>query len=209
MPTPSSTPTLQAVGHGLLHRIAAGDSDAVALCLDEYGPMVQALARRYLSGHHGGEAPDTEDAVQDIFIEVWRHAARHDPAKGSEASFIATIAHRRLIDRQRKLSSRKGKVLSSEDLGLADGVPHGQATAALGRIIGAAEDVTLAGRAFARLTPDEQDAVWLTICQGISHERVASMLEIPLGTIKTRVRRGLLRLREMLSTATLAEGGAK
>lgn len=72
----------------ILQRISAGDQDAVAACLDEYGGLVWRLALRYLNSK-----ADAEDATQEIFISIWASAHRFDPAKGSEAAFVATVAH--------------------------------------------------------------------------------------------------------------------
>ena len=82
-----------------LERVAAGDSPAVEECLREYGGLVWSIARR-LSPNHA----DAEDAVQEVFIEVWRHAGRFDPQVASEATYITMIARRRLIDRFRRRS---------------------------------------------------------------------------------------------------------
>ncbi len=187
----------------ILQRIARGDQSAVAACLDEYGAMVTALARRYLGGP-GGDPAEVDDAVQEIFIELWTHAGRHDAEKGGEPAFIATIAHRRLIDRQRRHAARRSRVAvaDGESLERAAHLKAGLA-AMMGDNRAAQHDETAkAAQAFSQLTSEEQEAVYLAICQGISHERVSGMLNIPLGTIKTRIRRGLSRLREMLNPAS-------
>ncbi len=80
----------------LLQRIAQGDESAVPACLAAYGGLVWSLARRYAS-----DPSDAEDAAQEVFIELWRHAGRFDPAVASEATFVATVARRRLLDRAR------------------------------------------------------------------------------------------------------------
>ena len=85
----------------LLQRMAAGDPSAVEGCLAKYRGLVWSIARRF-----GGDYADAEDAVQEVFIELWRHAGRFDPALASESTFIGTIARRRLIDRKRRQSSR-------------------------------------------------------------------------------------------------------
>ena len=87
----------------ILQRIASKDTDAIGACLDEYGDLVWRLASRYLDRESG----DVEDAVQEVFVEVWLSAGKFDPAKGTEAAYIATIAHRRLTDYQRRLSVRR------------------------------------------------------------------------------------------------------
>ncbi|QOJ00528.1 MAG: sigma-70 family RNA polymerase sigma factor [Phycisphaeraceae bacterium] len=186
-----------------LHRIASGDASAVAACLDEYGGVVWSLAERYLKPL--GE--DVEDAVQEIFVDVWRSAGRYNPALGSEASFIATIAHRRLIDRQRRAASRPRPVPHEPHLEpRATDRPATHTPASLG------EDVARAADAFNKLHTDEQQALWFALYHGMSHDRIATLTGHPLGTVKTRIRRGLIRLRELLDgsrgPATQARGVA-
>lgn len=173
-------------------RIAAGDAGAVAACVDEYGGMIAALAERYLRPL----GLDPDDAVQEVFIELWRHAARYRPENGSEASFIATIAHRRLIDRQRRHASRPLALSASSPL---DGSERLFSAPLQAGGQGASDDARSAAQAFGLLTPDEREVVWLTICHGFSHERASMALNTPLGTVKTRVRRALVRMREFLA----------
>ena len=91
----------------VLPRIAAGDPAAVADCIARYGGLVWSLARRFL-----GNMTDAEDAVQDVFIELWKNAARYDPGLASEPTYITMIARRRLIDRKR----RTGRVPPAQPL---------------------------------------------------------------------------------------------
>ena len=81
----------------VLQRMASGDPAAVRECMDRYGSLVWSLARRL-----SRTASDAEDAAQEIFLDIWRSAARYDAARGSDQVFVATIARRRLIDRMRK-----------------------------------------------------------------------------------------------------------
>ena len=85
----------------VLERIAAGDESAVRECMDQYGGLVWTLARRFSES-----AADAEDASQEIFLEIWKSAARFDPARGSESVFVTTVARRRLIDRLRARKRR-------------------------------------------------------------------------------------------------------
>lgn len=170
-----------------LQRITAGDVSAVRGCLDEYGGMVWGLAQRYLAAL--GE--DIEDAVQEVFVEVWRSASRFDPLKGSEPGFIATIAHRRLTDRQRRAALRKGSALPDERvLGAAEAPP----------VVETKEGASRAMAAMNQLAPEERQVLWCSLYHGLSHERIAGMTSQPVGTVKTRIRRGLARLRELLAS---------
>ena len=95
----------------LLQRVARGDPTATQECIKRYGGLVWSLARRMLAN-----PADAEDATQDIFLEIWKHAGRHDPAKGSETLYITMIARRRLIDRIRK-GARRPRHESLDDPG--------------------------------------------------------------------------------------------
>jgi RNA polymerase sigma factor (sigma-70 family) len=193
----------------LLQRIAEGHADAVRAFLDEYGDTVWSIANRYLSA----VGDDVEDAVQEIFVEVWKSAHRYDPSKGTEAAFIATIAHRRLINRRRK--SDRGRPVSAEVEHVAS--PRSNTLT----VAGLRDEAAQAARAFNQLDETERQVLQLAIHQGLSHESIAQATSIPLGTVKGRIRRGLSRLRELLTESndhtdhsvsaghpTLGKGGA-
>ncbi|MCC6425842.1 MAG: sigma-70 family RNA polymerase sigma factor [Phycisphaerales bacterium] len=173
----------------LLQSIAKGDPTAVSQCIDEYGGTIYALANRYLK--YLGE--DVEDAVQEVFVEIWRSASRYNPTLGSEAAFIATIAHRRLTDRQRRAQIRRTAPL--------EGIPTvaQQTEHRIPDHAGLRDDLRAAAVAFESLDKDEQQVLWYSLYQGFTHERIAAAIQIPVGTVKTRIRRGLMRLRELLS----------
>ncbi len=188
----------------ILNRIAAGDDSAVADCLREYGGLVWRLANRYLDR----VKDQVEDAVQEVFVEVWLSAGRYDPARGSEASWIATIAHRRLIDYQRRETTRWAAARKIEAKPTGDSDPITPLARAL-----SAHDLSSTAEAFDRLPADERRALWMSIHNGMSHRQIAEATEAPIGTIKTRLRRGLARLHDALTPdhpekATTA-GGAK
>jgi RNA polymerase sigma-70 factor (ECF subfamily) len=175
----------------ILQRIADGDPAAVRACLDEYGDTVWAIAHRYLAPL--GE--DVDDAVQEIFVELWKCAGRFDPAKGSEPGFIATIAHRRLINRQRRAARHRSVALTH--------VAEPATTATPQPSENLHEEARAAADAFNKLTEDEKQLLHLSIHHGLSHERIAKATDLPLGTVKTRIRRGLIRLRQMLGDSSL------
>lgn len=180
----------------VLHRVAAGDRAAVRECLTRYGGLVWSLVRRSTS-----DAAEAEDVVQEIFVDVWQSASRFDPAVASEATFIAMIARRRLIDRARRRKSRPPTEALQADL------PNDAATRPEIGI-----EAQQAARVLAQLKPDQQKAILLTTCHGLSHEEVAAATGMPLGTVKAHVRRGLMRVREALeSTAVTVPlgGGAR
>lgn len=179
----------------LLQQIAAGDRDAVALCIDRFGGLVWSLARKY-----GQNTNDAEDAVQEIFTEVWRHAGRYDPSLASEATFISTIARRRLIDRQRKT----GRTMKFEPLTSATNA----SAAAEIESTELEDEVQRAKAALSSLNAEQQNALKLSIYEGYSHGEIAKRMDVPLGTVKTNIRRGLLRLRSMLADDPNSTDGA-
>lgn len=169
----------------ILKRIAAGDNTAVEDCLKKYGGLVWSLARKMLRS-----ADDAEDAVQEIFVDVWKNAERFDESKSSETTFIAMIARRRLIDKIRH-SNRRITADSLDDVLLE---PFTRADKDLQLGIEARE----AAKAMRNLRPEQQQVLRLSIVQGMSHQEIADATGMPLGTVKTHARRGILQVREHL-----------
>jgi RNA polymerase sigma-70 factor (ECF subfamily) len=179
----------------ILERVAAGDADAVNDCIATYGGLVWALARRQLRSH-----ADAEDAVQEIFIDVWRHAGRFDPAVASESTFISTIARRRLIDRFRKQRREVDTSALPEEVLMA--APQEDRAEIL-------EEAQRVHEQMQRLRPDERRVLELSSLHGLSHAKIAEVTDLPLGTVKTHARRGMERLKRMLkaNSGTPARGG--
>lgn len=170
----------------ILARVASGDEQAMGACLQAYGPLVGGLARR-LCPH------EAEDAVQDIFIELWRVAGRYDPSKASEQAFVAMIARRRLIDRTRRSRARvqadafaEGQDFESEERSVAE-------TAEL------ADEAAQAAEVLAELRDEQRQVIELSIYEGLSHSQICERTGMPLGTVKTHLRRGLIAVRERLA----------
>lgn len=176
------------VSRTILQRVAAGEMPAVRHCIDQYSGLIWSLARRLLSN-----PADAEDAVQEVFIELWKSAARFDPGVASEPAFIAMIARRRLIDRRRRLSRRIDNATSVpvEEIDVAAELDAGPG-------IEIAEEAARANDVLRTLKPEQQRVLRLAVCDGWSHQQIADKLSMPLGTVKTHVRRGLIRIREML-----------
>jgi RNA polymerase sigma-70 factor (ECF subfamily) len=173
------------VTRATLQSIAAGDKNAVQDCLKAYGGLVWSLARRMLRN-----SEDAEDAVQEIFIDVWKNAGRFDPSQSSETTFIAMIARRRLIDRIR-YSQRRISSDSIEDMVVepADSTAQNLQTTVEGRE---------AFEALKALRPEQRQVLELSIIQGLSHQEISDATGMPLGTVKTHARRGILQARENL-----------
>jgi RNA polymerase sigma-70 factor (ECF subfamily) len=173
----------------ILQRIANGDTTAVQDCLNKYGGLVWSISRRMLRN-----SDEAEDAVQEIFIDVWKNAERFDESKSSETTFIAMIARRRLIDRIR-YSTRRISAESLDDVLLE---PFTRADRAMQTSVEAQQ----AAEAMRNLRPEQQQVLRLSIIQGMSHEEIAEATGMPLGTVKTHARRGILQVREFLDLDT-------
>ncbi|MEL6497742.1 MAG: sigma-70 family RNA polymerase sigma factor [Planctomycetota bacterium] len=171
----------------LLPLIATGDQSAVEDCLDRYGGLVWSLARRMCPTRD-----EAEDAVQEIFIEVWKNAGRFDASIASEVTFIAVIARRRLIDRRRRAGRRPDESTIIEET-IRDG-SNGDVESA--QVIG--EEAEIAREVMRELSEEQQRVLQLSIFYGQSHEKIARSTGLPLGTVKTHARRGLIRVRDLL-----------
>lgn len=169
----------------ILQRIASGDDSAVKECLDTYGGLVWSLARKMLPDRN-----EAEDAVQEIFIEIWKNAERFDENQSSETTFVAMIARRRLIDRLRKVT-RQPNVDSFEDIIYEPAKTEGVDLQTSVEAKQAAEVINM-------LRPEQRQVLELSIVQGYSHSEISDALEMPLGTVKTHARRGLIQVREIL-----------
>ncbi len=170
----------------LLPRIARGDEIAVREFISRYERLLWSLARRYSC-----DTPDAEDAVQDVFLSVWQSADRFDPERASEVVFVTVIARRRLIERARA-RERRPTTESLDDVNVASDEIHPE------RCAEAAEAV----RALETLKPEQRHVLVLATRDGMTHEEIAEHTGLALGTVKTHVRRALIRVREFMSTTT-------
>ncbi len=170
----------------MLPRIAAGDNAAVDECLQRYGGLVWSLARRRCA-----DVQLAEDAVQNIFLHLWKVAATFDENIATETTFIAMVARRRLIDYQRKRMS-KGTFTHCEfdHLELEGSDPARQ--------IEISEEAARAEKLLCQLPTDQQTAIRLSIFDGLSHAKIADRTGMKLGTVKTHIRRGITKIRESL-----------
>ena len=168
-----------------LERIAAGEAAAVAECLDCYSGLVWSLARRFLANY-----ADAEDAVQEIFVEIWRTAGRYDPQIGSEATFIAAIARRRLIDRLRRRQRLPGWEPIAENHALTERRDQ--------QDLETQEEAERVRRVMQQLRPEERRILELATQESLTQREISERTALPLGTVKTHARRGLQRLRELL-----------
>lgn len=184
------------MSEAILARIAEGDSAATKECIDRYGGAVWALATRL-----SPTRADAEDATQEIYLDVYRSAARFDPGKGSELGFVMTIARRRLIDRIRRTKARP----QTESVS-AEGANYNLTSTELPPETGAyaAEAV----RALETLPADQRRIIAMSVYEGLTHREIAERTGRPLGTVKTLIRRGLIQVRKVLTGGDESAGGS-
>ena len=166
----------------ILQRIAAGEPTAVQDCLDKYSRLIWSLAKKFTR-----TTEDAEDAVQEIFIDLWQHAERFDPRKAAEVTFIALVARRRLIDRLRKIT-RQPQFQDIDDVIISCpmNVEHKMHTSL---------DAIRATQIINKLRPEQKQVMHLAIYAGMSHSEIAEQTGLPLGTVKTNIRRGFQKVR--------------
>lgn len=170
-------------------RIAEGDHAALGSLYDESSGLVYSLALRIL-----GDPADAEETTLDVYLQVWRSASAFDPTRGSAATWLVTLARSRAIDHIRSGASRKKReeVLESfHDLASSEIRPD-QATAM-------DQERQLIRTALEELAPEQKEVIELAFFGGLTHSELAERLGQPLGTVKTRIRLGMMKLRTLLA----------
>jgi RNA polymerase sigma-70 factor (ECF subfamily) len=182
----------------LLTRIEARDADALARLYDRHAARLLGLAERILGG--GGEA---EEVVQEVFLYVWRAAASFDPARGSALAWLLVATRSRAIDRlrARRRASSRGELRSLDD------VPESAAPGDVELDSAAREWESLCLAAIGELPPEQRRVLELAYFEGLTHTEIAEKTATPLGTVKTRARLGLMKLRERIRP--YREGGRR
>ncbi len=181
----------------LLPRIAAGDERAVGEVLERYGRLVWSLARRWTP-----DGDDVEDAVQEIFIDLWRTADRFNDARISEAGWVAMIARRRLIDRTRRRGRRPELEALTDDVDAPVHEPVDREAA-----IDRASRSEVARAVLMELPASQRRMLELSLLHGRTHDEIARETETPLGTVKSHIRRGIQRARALMASRTPVEPG--
>jgi RNA polymerase sigma-70 factor (ECF subfamily) len=175
----------------LLGRVAVGDRAAFAELYDRTAPRVFGLVKRLLRDH-----AQSEEVTQEIFLVVWQSATRYEPGKGGALAWMLTMTHRRAVDRVR--ASQASRVRDTR-VGIRDHSPAFDAVAEAAEIRIEGERVK---DAMGRLTELQRQAVTLAYFGGYSHREVSEMLKVPIGTVKTRLRDGMIRLRDELGVGS-------
>jgi RNA polymerase sigma-70 factor, ECF subfamily len=177
------------IWRGFLSRAAAGDHDAFTALYDATSSLVYPLALRIL-----GNPADAEEVTLDVYLQVWRNPARFDRERGGVCAWLLMMARSRALDRCRSAGARRkweepaadfeepSAGLTPEDLASLD------------------QDRRAVALALAALSPEQRQAIELAYFNGLSQSELAERLHLPLGTVKTRVRLAMIRLREALGT---------
>jgi len=174
---------------GAIARMARGDSGALAELYDRNARLVFSLALRILQNR-----ADAEDVVQDVFAQVWAQAGRYDNTRGAVAAWMLTMARSRAID---KLRSRSARPEIASEARVVEDVPDAAVRQDL-QLLSAEQVETLKG-AVNELPAAQRVALELAYYEGLTHAEIADRLSEPLGTVKTRIRQAVIRLREALS----------
>lgn len=187
---PAADVTVEATDR-LLQRVAGGDQRAFSELYDLIAPRMLGLVRHVLK-----DQAQSEEVLQEVLLEIWQTAARFDPNKGRAVTWMLTMAHRRAIDRVRSAQSSRDRDVKVGIRDLDREFDH------------VAESVEVrieherVERALSRLTDLQRQAVELAYYGGYTQSEVSDMLGVPLGTVKTRLRDGMIRLREELGVAS-------
>jgi RNA polymerase sigma-70 factor (ECF subfamily) len=174
-----------------IRRIAAGEAIGLEALYDRHATLVYSLALRIL--RDTGEA---EDVTQDVFARVWASAVRFDPSRGAVAAWLTVMARSRALDRLRRRRHAAAPV--PEDAGLAD-IPDPAPSVEL--MAATAEQVTAARDAVAGLPADQRATLELAYYEGLTQVEIAERTATPLGTVKTRMRTALQRVRDAVASS--------
>ncbi|WP_431035019.1 sigma-70 family RNA polymerase sigma factor [Streptomyces sp. P6-2-1] len=185
---PAAAPPLEE----LVARVARGDRDAFSAVHDAVAGPLLGVVRRVLR-----DRAQSEEVAQEVLVEVWRTAGRYRPDLGSVTNWVLTLAHRRAVDRVRSVEASAAR---ERRAGLLE-----QNTPAYDEVAEQVEtrlEQEQVRRCLAGLTERQRESVTLAYYRGLTYREVAELLALPLGTVKTRLRDGLIRLRDCLGVGT-------
>lgn len=176
----------------LVEAMARGDERAATSLYDRHGAVMYGLSLRMV-----GEPADAEEVVLDAFAQAWRDAVRFDASRGSVLGWLTTIVRTRALDAIRA-RGRRAKMVESAAVRLDEPAAMGTGTPAPDRAVEDAERSVAVSSALQSLPELQRRAIELAFFEGLTHQEVAERLREPLGTVKTRIRLGMLKLRDML-----------
>jgi RNA polymerase sigma-70 factor (ECF subfamily) len=182
----------------LVQRMAAGDEQALGALYDRWVDVVHAVVARVLR-----TPDDVDDVVEEVFWQAWRQAERFDPARGSAQTWLLTIARSRSLDRIRMLRRRREEPLEGDDGHVVQQV----AASDPGLDAEASERRRIVTTALAALPPEQRETLELGYYGGLSQSEIAERTGQPLGTVKTRMRLGMQKLRSQLGVLGIEGGG--
>ena len=188
--TEAATAASDAQSRQWIERIRDGDAQALAALYDATVERVFAIALRLL-----GDAADAEEAVADVYAQVWRRAGRYDPQRGGVGAWLAVLAHSRAIDRRRR---RDAAPLVAGDEAERMLALQGDASDAYD-LVEALQQGSRVRAAMAQLSPAQRRLIGLAFLNDLSHPEIAALTGLPLGTVKSHIRRGLEALRALLA----------
>ena len=172
-------------------RVATGDKRAFAELYDATAPRIFGLIRRLLV-----DPAQAEEVTQEVYLEIWQTATRYKPERGSAISWMLTMAHRRAVDRIRASQASRDR---DSRIGIRDYDREYDQVAEHVEVTMEGERVK---RAIAGLTELQRQAVELAYFGGLSHSEIAAELHVPVGTVKTRIRDGMIRLRDAMGVTS-------
>ncbi len=174
----------------LIRLVALGDEAAFEELYDAVAPRVFGLVRRVVR-----DPSQSQEVAQEVFVDIWQQAARFDADRGRAMSWILVIAHRRAVDRVRASQA-------SADRDLRQGIKeYKESYDDVADTVETAMESERVHKALKTLTDPQREAISLAYYGGYTHQEVAELLKIPVGTVKTRIRDGMIRLRDKLGVA--------
>jgi RNA polymerase sigma-70 factor, ECF subfamily len=177
----------------LIVQIRNGDRAAFMVFYDRFSRLLFSVAARVL-----GDRKEAEDVLQEVMLAIWNKSGDYDPALGSLSSWTVVLTRNRALDR---LRARTRRLRLIEEVALMADSPQDTAGASIGELVHGAERAELLRTAMKDLPADQRTAIELAFFTGMSQSDIATRLQQPLGTVKARIRRGMLRLREQLGGA--------
>ncbi|AIY02814.1 RNA polymerase sigma factor [Arthrobacter sp. PAMC 25486] len=174
----------------LIRLVALGDEAAFEELYDAVAPRVFGLVRRVVR-----DPAQSQEVTQEVFVDIWTQASRFDADRGKAMSWILVIAHRRAVDKVRASQA-------SSERDLRQGIKEYQESYDdVADTVESQLEAERVNKALESLTPPQQEAIRLAYYGGYTHQEVAELLKIPVGTVKTRIRDGMIRLRDRLGVA--------
>jgi RNA polymerase sigma-70 factor (ECF subfamily) len=177
----------------VIRRIRAGDRAAFLEVYDRYAPLLLSVAARVL-----GDRREAEDVLQDVFTQIWHKSSGYDAELGSLSSWAVTLTRNKAIDRIRA-STRRRRLM--EEIAISAETAADAPMPSANELLHGRERAQHIRAALADLSADQRQVIELAFFAGLSQSEIAARLGQPLGTIKARIRRGMLRLREQLGDA--------